>query len=34
MRDTSFLHWPFFEVRHRALAEKLEVVGENQSRRH
>ncbi len=25
MRDTSFLHWPFFEARHRALAEKLDA---------
>ncbi len=24
-RDTSFLNWPFFEARHRALAEKLDV---------
>ena len=25
MRDTSFLNWPFFEARHRALAEKLDA---------
>jgi len=25
MPDSSFLHWPFFEDRHRALAEKLEA---------
>ena len=25
MPDTSFLHWPFFEDRHRAYAEKLEA---------
>ena len=25
MRDTSFLSWPFFEERHRALAEKLDA---------
>ena len=25
MRDTSFLSWPFFEERHRALAEKLDT---------
>ena len=24
MLDRSFLHWPFFEERHRALAERLE----------
>ncbi|MFZ2090917.1 MAG: acyl-CoA dehydrogenase, partial [Pseudolabrys sp.] len=24
MIDRSFLHWPFFEERHRALAERLE----------
>ena len=24
MRDTSYLNWPFFEPRHRALAEKLD----------
>jgi len=24
-RDTSFLNWPFFEARHRALAEKLDA---------
>ena len=28
MRDTSFLNWPFFEARHRALAEKLELWAE------
>ena len=25
MRDMSYLNWPFFEPRHRALAEKLEI---------
>ena len=25
MRDTSYLNWPFFEERHRALAEKLDA---------
>jgi acyl-CoA dehydrogenase len=25
MPDKSFLDWPFFEPRHRALAEKLEA---------
>jgi acyl-CoA dehydrogenase len=25
MLDRSFLHWPFFEERHRALAERLEI---------
>jgi acyl-CoA dehydrogenase len=28
MRDMSFLDWPFFEPRHRALAEKLETWAE------
>ncbi len=28
MPDTSFLHWPFFEDRHRALAEKLRAWAE------
>lgn len=29
MADTSFLQWPFFEERHRALAEQLEVWAVN-----